>query len=85
MKSLGDNIDNDKYWNDCAITGKTGVVDDCSVTIEFGYGSDRDFMKYTFTPVHHDTGVRILNYIQTLMPSGNKVKFHGKNTLTDNT
>ena len=52
---------------ECAITGVDKVIDDCHVTIEFGYGSSKDLHTYQFSPITERTGVDILNYIQGLL------------------
>lgn len=66
----------------CAITGVPGVLDDCHVTIEFGYGSDKDLTTYNFGPVSDETGKQILEYIQSLMPAHKNVEQHARD-VTD--
>ena len=51
----------------CPITNKD-VLDDCHISIEFGYGSDKDMTTYTFSPVHDEVGKKVLSYMQSLMP-----------------
>lgn len=50
----------------CIVTNQPTLETECEITIEFGYGSPRDLTKYTFTPVSHDAGVRVLQFIQRL-------------------
>ena len=50
----------------CIVSDQPTLETECEITIEFGYGSPRDLTKYTFTPVSHDTGVRVLQFIQRL-------------------
>ena len=57
----------------CPITNKD-VLDDCHITIEFGYGSDKDMTTYTFSPVHDEVGKKVISYIQSLMPKGHSVE-----------
>lgn len=57
----------------CPITNKD-VLDDCHITIEFGYGSDKDMTTYTFSPVHNEVGKKVISYIQSLMPKGHSVE-----------
>lgn len=61
----------DPFYDDtlnivCPITNKD-VLDDCHITIEFGYGSDLDMTTYTFSPVHEDVGKEVLNYIDKMI------------------
>jgi len=57
----------------CPITNKD-VLDDCHITIEFGYGSDKDMTTYTFSPVHDEVGKKVISYIQSLMPKGHSIE-----------
>jgi len=50
----------------CVITKKP-LIDDCHITIEFGYGSDLDCMTYTFSPVHDEVGKKVLSYIDSMI------------------
>lgn len=50
----------------CIVTDQSTLDTECEITIRFGYGSSRDLTTYTFTPVSHDAGVKILQYIQRL-------------------
>lgn len=52
---------------ECAITGVDKVIDDCHVTIEFGYGSSKDLHTYQFSPITERVGVDILDYIQKVL------------------
>ena len=52
---------------DCVITGVDGVMDNCHVTIEFGYGSRKDLHTYQFSPITERAGLDILNYIQEVL------------------
>ena len=53
----------------CPVTGRDDMIDDCHITIEFGYGSDKDLTTYTFSPVHDEVGKKVLELIQKMMPS----------------
>ena len=75
----------DPFYDDdlkiiCPIT-KKDVLDDCHITIEFGYGSDKDLFTYSFSPVHDDVGKKILECIQSMMPKGESVEKYGKNVM----
>ena len=59
----------------CPITGRDDMIDDCHITIEFGYGSDKDLTTYTFSPVHDEVGKKVLELIQSLMPCGSVEEF----------
>lgn len=50
----------------CPITSKD-VLDDCHISIEFGYGSDKDMTTYTFSPVHDEVGKKVLKFIDDLI------------------
>lgn len=50
----------------CVVTDQPALDTECEITIMFGYGSSRDLTKYTFSPVSHDAGVRILQFIQRI-------------------
>ena len=59
----------------CPITGRDDMIDDCHITIEFGYGSDKDLTTYTFSPVHDEVGKKVLELIQSMMPCGSVEEF----------
>lgn len=50
----------------CKITNKK-TLDDCSITIQFGYGSELDFTTYEFSPVHESVGKEILKFIDEML------------------
>jgi hypothetical protein len=59
----------------CPVTGREDMIDDCHITIEFGYGSDKDLTTYTFSPVHDIVGKKVLELIQSMMPCGSVEEF----------
>ena len=63
------------YKPRCPITGRDDMIDDCHITIEFGYGSDKDLTTYTFSPVHDEVGKKVLELIQSMMPCGSVEEF----------
>ena len=65
----------------CPVTDRTDVIDDCYITVEFGYGSDKDMMTYKFNTVHDSVGKKVLEAIQSLMPKGRSVEDFGEDTL----
>ena len=72
----------------CPVTGRDDMIDDCYITVEFGYGSDKDMMTYNMGPVHDIVGKKVLELIQGLMdaspsPEGKSVEDFGKDTLAD--
>ena len=69
--------------NKCVISKTTSVIDDCHITIEFGYGSTSDFKTYIFTPVCDKIGKQIINYIQFMMPDGEKVEDFAEDTMDE--
>ncbi len=66
----------------CPITNKD-VLDDCHITIEFGYGSDKDMMTYLFSPVHDEVGKKVISYIESLMPKGHSVEDFSTDVMND--
>lgn len=66
----------------CPITNKE-VIDDCHITIEFGYGSDLDMTTYSFSPVHDEVGKKVIKYIESLMPKGHAVQEFATNVMDD--
>ena len=46
----------------CPITNKE-YIDDVHIVVEFGYGSPKDMSTYNISPVHHDVGQKVLDYI----------------------
>ena len=66
----------------CPITSQD-VLDDCHISIEFRYGSDKDMTTYTFSPVHDEVGKKVLAYIQSLMPQGHSVEEFAKDVMAD--
>ena len=69
----------------CPVTERTDVIDDCYITIEFGYGSDKDLMTYKFGgdngAVHDSVGKKVLEAIQSMMPEGKSVEDFGENVM----
>jgi hypothetical protein len=66
----------------CPVTGKTDMIDDCHIKIEFGFGSDKDLTTYVFSPVHDEVGKRVIAMIQTMMPHGS-VEAFSKDVMDD--
>jgi hypothetical protein len=66
--------DPDAFPKVCPVTGKE-VLDDCHITIEFGYGSDKDCTTYTFSPVADAVGKKVLETIGSMLQSGNIEEF----------
>jgi hypothetical protein len=71
----------------CPVTGRDDMIDDCYITIEFGYGSDKDMMTYKFgdkrSAVHDVVGKKVLEAIQSLMIEGKSVEDFGENTMEE--
>tara|TARA_A200000159_G_scaffold54006_1_gene50032 strand:- start:16431 stop:16700 length:270 start_codon:yes stop_codon:yes gene_type:complete len=67
----------------CPISNRDDLIDDCHITIEFGYGSDRDCTTYTFSPVHDEVGKKILKYISSLAEDGFDVEDYAKDVMND--
>ena len=66
--------DTDSFPKVCPVTGKE-ILDDCHITIEFGYGSDKDCTTYTFSPVADEVGKKVLETIGSMLQSGNIEEF----------
>ena len=73
--------ESDEHGVRCPITGRDDMIDDCHITIEFGYGSDKDLTTYRFSPVHDEVGKKVLEAIQSLMPEGRSVEDFGENVM----
>ena len=67
----------------CPITDREDVIDDCYITIEFGYGSDKDMMTYHFNKIHDSVGKKVLEAIQSMMPEGGSVEDFGTDTMAE--
>jgi len=53
-------------WDaECCVTHRK-ILDDCHITIEFGYGSDKDMMTYAFSPVCDDVGKGVLKFLKII-------------------
>lgn len=65
----------------CPVTDRTDVIDDCYITVEFGYGSDKDMWTYNFNTVHDSVGKKVLEAIQSMMPKDRSVEDFGRDTL----
>ena len=57
----------------CPVTDRKDVIDDCYITIEFGYGSDKDLWTYHFNKIHDSVGKKVLEAIQSMMPKDRSV------------
>ena len=67
----------------CSITNKEDVIDDCHITIEFGYGSDKDLTTYTFSPVHDEVGKKVLAYIQSISEKGVNIENFARDVMDE--
>ena len=67
----------------CPVTDRKDVVDDCYITIEFGFGSDLDLMTYNFNTVHESVGKKVLEAIQSMMPEGKSVEDFGRDEMDE--
>lgn len=67
----------------CPVTGRLDMIDDCYVTIEFGYGSDKDMTTYNLGPVHDSVGKKVLDAIQSMLPAGKSVEEFGKDVMEE--
>ena len=67
----------------CPLTHRKDVIDDCYITIEFGYGSDKDMMTYDFNKVHDSVGKKVLEAIQSMMPKDSSVEDFGRDTMEE--
>ena len=67
----------------CPVTDRTDVVDDCYITIEFGFGSDKDLWTYKFHTIHDSVGKKVLEAIQSMMPEGKSVEDFGEDTMDE--
>ena len=67
----------------CPVTDRKDVVDDCYITIEFGFGSDKDLWTYRFNTIHDSVGKKVLEAIQSMMPKGKSVEDFGEDTMDE--
>ena len=56
----------------CVVTNHP-VIDDCSIMIDFGYGSDRDLQSFEFNTVSDELGEEILQLIASKLPKDKKL------------
>ena len=56
----------------CVVTNEP-VIDDCSIRIDFGYGSNRDLQSFEFNTVSDELGEEILQLIASKLPKGKKL------------
>ena len=56
----------------CDVTGMNRI-DDCYITIEFGYGSTRDMETFKFDVCDH-VGQLVLKYINNMYSNGKNVR-----------
>jgi hypothetical protein len=49
----------------CVLTDAP-ILDDCHITIEFGFGSDKDMTTYNFSPVSDEVGRQVLETLSKL-------------------
>ena len=81
------NLNKDLPWYSddfvCPVTDRKDVIDDCYITIEFGYGSDKDMTTYHFNKVQDSVGKKVLETIQSMMPEGRSVEDFGRDTMAE--
>lgn len=63
-----------EFDSPCPVTGRDDMIDDCYITIEFGFGSDKDMTTYNLGPVHDSVGKKVIETIQSLMSDGKSVE-----------
>ena len=56
----------------CVVTNNP-VIDDCSIIIDFGYGSNRDLQSFEFNTVSDELGEEILQLIASKLPKDKKL------------
>lgn len=56
----------------CVVTNDP-VIDDCSIRIDFGYGSNRDLQSFEFNTVSDELGEEILQLIASKLPKDKKL------------
>jgi hypothetical protein len=56
----------------CDVTGMKRI-DDCYITIEFGYGSTRDMQTFKFDVCDH-VGQMVLKYINNMYSNGKNIR-----------
>lgn len=69
----------------CKVSEKT-IIDDCHITIEFGYGSDKDMTTYTFSPVSDAVGKLILHTLKMVGKGVKKdfdIEAFGRDTISE--
>ena len=66
----------------CDVTG-IDKVDDCTIRIDFGYGSTRDMESYKFEVCDH-VGQVLLKYINNMYTNGKNVRHNVESNLFSN-
>lgn len=64
----------------CVLTDAP-VLDDCHITVEFGYGSYKDLTTYTFSPVSDEVGRQVIECLDKL--TNKNVEDFGKDMMDD--
>ncbi len=57
----------------CVVTEQQ-VIDDCSIRIEFGYGSARDLQTFEFNPISDELGEEILQFIKSKLNTSKRLE-----------
>ena len=57
---------------ECVVTQES-VIDDCSIRIEFGYGSNRDLQTFEFNPISDELGEEILQFIKSKLNTSKRL------------
>ena len=65
----------------CVVTQKS-VIDDCSIRIEFGYGSNRDLQTFEFNPISDELGEEILQFIKSKLNTSKRLEDLNKDDLS---
>lgn len=64
----------------CAFTDN-GMIDDCGIEIDFGYGSNRDLQSFTFKNVSDGMGEKVLKFLNDSFVNGKTIRDYGHDSL----
>ena len=88
VQNANETMNNDtELDHQCDITNAS-KIDDCNITIEFGYGSNRDMQTFSFPSVSDGVGESVLKFINDSFTNGKTVldflresDFHSKDDV----
>ena len=82
VNSLMAKLTEPEIGSTCVFTNND-VINDCYITVEFGFGAVKDGLSYKFGPVVEEVGESVLNLLQSKLPTDVNIKQFEHNDMEE--